>query len=382
MRRGSGANGQLVARDPVEENLKMLKKVLWTSAAVAIALATACGDKSSGPVSPTSTPVADSAAGASGETLKVNAPTPESPANGSTVDDFAPTLVVANAAGKFVAAQLDYQFQVADPAGNVIETTGPLPAGNGRTSHIVTAKLETNTIYTWHARARQGLNVGPWSTSTFKTPDRPEGYIRGNEVYDPLIDGKTVGHIVGSVSFIPGVGVRLNSFTSHIRYELPQTLTAGEFSLLITDMPTNTAGSKTKVFGMSEGFADIITNDRRFTVDKRANGTVAWRFITHDDQIDTGGGERRIVHFNGGQVYLFRATWNGRFDLRIQEGGVGGRTIYSFGKPYAGVYDPTPHFAYIGVPVGRSGPDSATVPGMVVRQVWLSSRPRPSYANK
>jgi hypothetical protein len=56
--------------------------------------------------------------------------------------------------------------------------------------------------------------------------------------------------------------------------------------------------------------------------------------------------------------------------------------IYNFGKHYGGLYDPNPHLAYLGSPVGRGGVDDATVPGMVVRQVWLSKRPRPSFADK
>ena len=77
------------------------------------------------------------------------------------------------------------------------------------------------------------------------------------------------------------------------------------------------------------------------------------------------------------------ATWVGnRFNLLIKDHGANGNTIYNFGKGYGGVYDPNPHVAFIGGPGGRAGADSGTVPGIIVRQVWLSSRPRPSFANK
>jgi hypothetical protein len=199
-------------------------------------------------------------------------------------------------------------------------------------------------------------------------------------VYDPLVNGKTVGEIVGSVTFIPGVGVRLNDFGSHIRYRIPRAITRGEFSLIITGVATNTEGDKTKVFAMSEGLDDLVTNDRRFTVEKRGDpeGIVAWRFITRDDQIDTEGAEREFVSFDPSQPYLWSATWNGFFNLRIQRGGSTGTTVYSKGKPYHGEYDPDPHYAFIGAPSGRSGITAATVPGMIVRQVWISTRPRPS----
>jgi hypothetical protein len=199
-------------------------------------------------------------------------------------------------------------------------------------------------------------------------------------VFDPLTNGRTVGDIIGPVTFIPGVGVRLEDFESYIRYRLPQTLSNGEFSIIITGMATNTEGDKTKVMAMSQGLDDLITNDRRMTVEKRGDpeGIVAWRFITHDDQVDTEGGERQFVAFDPNQPYLFTAIWNGTFSLRIQRGGSAGVTIYNKGKAYHGrPYDPDPHYAFIGAPSGRSGVTAATVPGMIVRNVWISPRPRP-----
>jgi hypothetical protein len=108
---------------------------------------------------------------------------------------------------------------------------------------------------------------------------------------------------------------------------------------------------------------------------------VAWRLITRDDQVDTEGAEREVVQFDAAQPYLWTATWNGFFNVRIQQGGSFGPTIYSKGKPYAGVYNPTPHFAFIGAPSGRSGITAASVPGMIVRNVWISPRPRPAGLN-
>ena len=110
-------------------------------------------------------------------------------------------------------------------------------------------------------------------------------------------------------------------------------------------------------------------------------GVIAWRIITSDDQEDTEGAERVSYNFQSNLVYLWKATWSNRIDLEIKEGGATGRRIYFFGKPFQGVYDPAPHNAYVGSPVGRGGVLDATVPGMVVRQVWISARPRPDFAN-
>jgi hypothetical protein len=281
-----------------------------------------------------------------------------------------------------VSGAFSYEFEVRN-GGTTICASGAVGASG---SSVVwtpsTCSLTFDSPYTWRVRAVYAGRVGPWSTdATFRAP--AGGFIRGNEVFDPLTNGRTVGEVVGDVTFIPGVGVRLNGFGSHIRYALPQTLTAGEFSIIITNMATNTEGDKTKVMAMSEGLDDLVTNDRRFTVEKRGDpeGIVAWRFITRDSQIDTEGAEREFVAFDPGQAYLFTTTWNGFFNLRIQRGGSSGETIYSKGKGYEGLYDPNPHYAFIGAPSGRSGITAATVPGIIVRNVWISPRPRPASLN-
>ena len=178
--------------------------------------------------------------------------------------------------------------------------TGGVGSGPDNVEHTVEGGLEFDAPHTWRARAViPGGAVGPWSTAaSFRTPSG--GYIRDNEVFDPLTNGRTVGEIVGPVTFIPGVGVRLDTFFSHIRYRLPRPLVNGEFSMVITNVATNTEGGKTKLFAMSEGLSDLITNNRRFTVEKRGDpeGIVAWRMITHNDQIDTEGAERAFVSFN------------------------------------------------------------------------------------
>ena len=139
---------------------------------------------------------------------------------------------------------------------------------------------------------------------------------------------------------------------------------------------------------MAQGYSDIVVNDRRMTVEKRGDraGVIAWRFITHDDQVDTEGPiERRFYNFQENLTYFFQATWTSNFfNLLIKENntnGVSGATIYDFGKHFSGrPYDPNPHVIYIGAPSGRSGPDGASVDRAIIRQVWVSSRPRPGFA--
>jgi hypothetical protein len=59
-------------------------------------------------------------------------------------------------------------------------------------------------------------------------------------------------------------------------------------------------------------------------------------------------------------------------------GGLGGSVMYDYGMSAPrGIYDPNPHVAYLGAPVGRSGTEAASIPGTIYRNVWLSNRPRP-----
>jgi hypothetical protein len=361
----------------------MNRKLSLIAASGVIAAALACGDKSPSPAapSPAASATGDTAAAADGSTLKVPAPTLVAPANGARLDDFEIVLKVNPVTAKFTdVSTFAYRFQLMQNGQAVRDFR------TSTTTEWTPQDLESNVTYAWRARAEQGAYFGPWSaTWTFTTPDKPSGYISGGEVYDPLTDGQTVGIVHGSVTFIPNVGARINNLASYIEYRIPQTVTGGEFSMLVTGMPTNTEGGKTKIMAMSEGNSDITTNDRRFTIEKRGDppGVIAWRLITHDDQIDTVGAERVKVNFDASKVYFWSAQWGGnRFTLLIQEGGVGGRTLYNFGKHYAGVYDPNPHHAFVGGPSGRGGLDSGSVYPMIVRQVWISSRDRPSFANK
>jgi hypothetical protein len=335
-----------------------------------------------------SSPTAASA-NADGSTLKATAPTAQSPNNGQQPQSLDVTLIASNSSAKFAnGMNPTYRFQVFNAANTLAYEAANVPAGGGGlTAHTVTATLDGEQPYSWQVRAEVGNDAGPWSARANFVAPASTGYIRGNELYDPLTNNKTVGQLMGDVSWVPGVGIKLNSQLGYVQYQLPQTLTEGEFSMLVTGMPANTEGGKTKLFAMGQGYDDIVTNDRRMTVEKRGDpaGVIAWRFITHDDQVDTEGPSERVFYdFKENLTYFFQATWrNNRFNLLIREGGADGRTVYNMGKNFDGrAYDPNPHVLYLGSPVGRSGEDGASVDRAIIRQVWVSSRPRPAFANK
>jgi hypothetical protein len=366
-----------------------MKKGPWLSISVcALVVAAACSKQSSQPSAPSVVDPSIVQANADGSTLKASAPTLQSPVDGVRLPANEPVnLVIGNSTTMFVPnVPLLYRFELINPAGAVVEEV-VVEGGPGTTVRTVTSELESEQPYQWRARAEHQGVAGPWSGRQAFISPQSEGYIRGNEIYDPLINGKTVGEVHGPVQFIPGVGIKLLDWTSHISYQLPQTLYEGEYSLIVTNMPANTEGEKQKVMAMAQGYSDLTTNDRRMTVEKRGDpqGTIAFRFLTHDDAAETeGNSERRGYPFRADLEYFFQATWRSNFfNLHIKENGANGHTIYDFGKPYHGrPYDPNPHVVYVGAPVPRGGPAAASIENTIYRQIWVSNNPRPAFANK
>ena len=355
--------------------------VVTATALLAVTIACSGADEPLSPASPTVGPPAASDAAADGSTLKVTAPEPVAPSDGAALEEFDVLLRVNASTAKFTdGVQLTYRFQLLE-GGTVVRQSS---SSNARTWRL--SDLKNDTTYGWRARAEQGSLFGPWSaTRTFRTPDQPEGYSSPGELYDPLLNGESVGDIIGSTTFVPGKGIRLNNQMARIKYVLPRTVQSGEFSMIISGLRTNTEGKKTKIMAMGEGDSDITTNDRRMTVEKRGDppGILAWRFVSYLDVVDTVGAERVKREFNPNRDYFWVATWRNQFfRVRIYEGGPDGNLIYNFGKSYEGPYNPTPHHAWAGGPPGRVGPASGSVDGIVVRQVYLGERPRPAFANR
>jgi len=367
----------------------MTRFVKFSAAVVCtLAVAVACSKKAANPTSPSVAEQASAEANADGSTLKATVPTQQSPINGARIPAQQPVILVAtNSTTSFMPdVPLSYRFELTNAAGAVVENI-LVPAGAGTTSREVTADLDSEAPYQWRVRPEYQGTAGPWSARASFVSPPSEGYIKGPELYDPLTNGRTIGTIVGPVTFIPGVGVRLETFDSRIVYELGEPLEDGELSALVTNLSTNSEGGKTKIFSMAQGYGDLTVNSHRMTVEKRGDsptGGIAWRFLTNaEDGVDTIGAERVVREFNPSLVYFWEADWrDGFFRVRINENGVSGPNIYDFGKRYAGFYRPEPHVVYLGGGPARGGPESQTVPGMVIRQVWVSQRPRPAFANK
>jgi hypothetical protein len=232
--------------------------------------------------------------------------------------------------------------------------------------------------------------VGPWPEKKASfIASEATGFIRANEIYDPLINGTTVGRVHGHVTFIPGVGARLEDHHSFIEYNLPSPLTGGEMSAFITNLKSisSTEDPKSRAFTMRQGTSAINDNPYRMSIDKRGNNAVAYRFITGDlvRYLESGPPDRVVLPLQAAGLYFWRVTWgNGVFNFSVTEDSTTGRVIYNLGnKSYNGVYAPNPHNVYLGSPYasGDRG-EPSSVAGMVVRQLWVSSNPRPGFANR
>jgi hypothetical protein len=348
----------------------------------------ACSDDKSSPTSPAAA-------------TSVTAPTLQAPAADTQLDTLRPTLTIRNATSDQTGTRT-YEFQISDSASFASTASSNVPGfaasvgatsvpegASGSTSWTPSQDLQPTTVFYWRARGIQGSTTSAWSaTGTFRS--KLVGFSRAGELYDPLIHGETVGELVGSTTFLPGRGIQLNTGQSVVKYLLAQTVSSGEFSMDVEGLAANAAGDKAKVFGMQEGQSDFITN--RYRVDIQYRGTtgsppnaIQWRVLygSADDlslryEPDTAKRNASVVLLNPSTTYHWKATWGSEFHLVVREGGVNGSAIYDYGLPTPrGSYSPNPHYAYLGAPVGRSGNESATIPGTIYRNVWLSNRPRP-----
>jgi hypothetical protein len=356
--------------------------------AALLALAVACSDDPADPLSPS-----DGGTGgtnASAATLKVSAPVPVSPKDNQKPSQGL-DLVLTNSTSEFANPALSYRYEIYDLSGNRVYQSGLVPSGAGTTSHSPSANLNVDQSYEWQARAEFQGAVGPWSTRAKFIASQVTGYVKADEIYDPLINGKTVGTIHGPVTFLPGQGVRLDSVDSYIEYPIANTIQAGEFSAFVTNLGvvSSTEDPKLRVLSMRQGGEQFNDNDYRMSVEKRGNGAVAYRFISGDNRagryIESGPGERVPLFFQRGTTYFWRVTWgNNVFNYTINEDAVTGKLFYDLGgKGYGGVYDPQPHTAALGSPwqSGDRG-DPGSIEGGIFRQVWISRNPRPGFANK
>ena len=253
--------------------------------------------------------------------MKVSAPTPTSPINDAQAADNQPTLTASASTPKFDPSlgPLQYRFEVYSETGAKVQDSGLMSSP----SFKITATLSFKQRQTWRVRAEfQGL-IGPWSPmASFISAEG--GYIRGNEAFDPIFNGQTLGQIIGQATFVPNVGIRIENTTSYVKYAIPQTITSGEFSVEVLGLRPNAPGGKLKVMSMSSAFPDFTTDPYRFDIQYRGSSGSPPNAITFralygsaDDlsvryEPDTGTRNTSVFLLNPATPYLWKVTWGSR----------------------------------------------------------------------
>lgn len=368
----------------------MRARLLSLSCVVFIASVACGGGSDSSPNQPT--PIVNA---------RLTAPAADLPLQDAQLDTLRPTLTVRNGTSDQTGART-YEFQISDSANFTTALTSYITSYNvtvsksgvgegvdGKTSFTPDTDLQPTTRFYWRARMTQGTTVSEWSAaSKFRT--KLVGFIRDGALFDPLIHGETVGERIGPTSFVPGKGLRLDTGTSFVRYRLPRVVRGGEYSMDVEGLAANGPGDKAKVFGMQEGTGDFITDDYRVDIQYRGvrgfpPNAIQWRVIYGDaDDLDvryeptTAQRMASVFLLNPSTTYHWKFTWGSEIRLVMRDGGMTGNTLYDIAKLAPdGTYNPNPHVAYLGAPVGRSGTESASIAGTVYRNVWLGDQPRP-----
>ena len=356
---------------------------------VAGALAAASCDKEP-PVGNTPTPTP--------QAPQLTAPSIESPAAAVQLSTLRPTLTVRNGTSDQPGART-YEFQVSDrsdftTAGlvqAVVSRTG-VPEGNGGTTSVsLDQDLPATTQMHWRVRMHQGTSSSNWSnTSTFRT--KMVGFNESGRLFDPLIHGETVGTIVGAATFVDGVGLRIENSTSYVRYQLPQTVSSGEFSMDVRGLRANGPGDKLKIFSMLDGSGDLLNSKFQAAAHYRGVGgnpdnCIAFKAVWGDDDIrlepDIGERSASVMSLDPNRVYHWQGLWTSNsFRVVIRDGGPQGNVIYDrtkFAPGGTGPYAPSPHFAYLGSNnQSFSNIEVGSWPGVTYSNVWLGSGARPA----
>lgn len=358
----------------------------------AAALLAACGSKSS-PTSATST--------------TLSAPTPASPTDGAAATNYRPTFTVNNSTAT-VSGDRKYEFVVSDSSSfsSTTATTGAfivsahttVPEGSGgSTSYTPDVDLQPATRLFWRVRLVVNNQASDWTTTrSITTPIA--GYNRAGELYDPLVYGSPLGSPAGSTTFVEGQGIRLNNSNSYVRYQLAQTITAGEFSVEAQGFYNNGPGAKLKVFSMSDGTGDMFTSAYLFNVQYRGVGgnpdnCISFKALFGDPlfklEPDLGARAASVQPLDPSKIYYWQATWDtAGVKLTIFSGGIGGAPIYNVRinlvdlglgtLPNGRMYNPPQQYAYLGANNGPYGEEDGSWPGITYRNLWVGNHPRPA----
>jgi hypothetical protein len=343
-------------------------------------LAAACGADKTTPTAPT-TPAAPT----------LTAPALDAPSDDQQLSTLRPDLTVMNGTSSQTTGSRTYEFQIADNTGfaPVAATgTGIAESAGGKTSFTPTEDLQPTTRMYWRARMVQGTTNSDWSpVGQFKT--KLVGFNRPGELYDPLVHGETMGTPIGNFTFVPNKGIRLNDRLAYLIYQLPQTVTSGEFSMEVEGLAANGPRGKPKIFLMMDRSTGIPSASRHMInaqyrgVPGNPDHSVAFKAVLGNlnsvVEPDIIKRQQSVVLLDPTRTYFWQGIWNAASFRLVVRDGIGGPVLYDYQMAAAGGgFAPSPHYAFLGSNNEQYLAGDGTFPGITVRNVWLSSKSRPA----
>jgi hypothetical protein len=288
---------------------------------------------------------------------------------------------VTNAVATGSVGTVTYRFEVSESdaftAGSRTSTSLDIPQGDGTTTWLPPSELIPDFLYYWHARATNGTITSEWSkTETFKTQNK--GFFNGQNVYDPLTNGVTVGRRVGG-HFVPGDngGWQADGLYDALDYDMSPTCQSCRVEFDATNFGRGEGtpiSIDVKWFSMGDigswgSFGAFRDSPWKMHLEQRSDGDgtgmqVIWR--NGSTETTSGGdmGDHRGKFLSGGppfhssQVFHFVIEWTQTtYSISINGvryfPGAGDSGVFRSGNPYA----PPNHRIELGcTPRGESMP--------------------------
>lgn len=314
-----------------------LGKAAFSVGTLAVALATGCGDSSSGGNNNT------------GNSVTITAPGIVDPNSTDPISDGQPTLTVTNVTVTGGGAPT-YTFQVASDQGfsNIVAQQSGIGQGSGQTSWQVTVALDDGT-YFWRARGDVAGTAGPFSSVAQMVIVAVGGPGETVVFFDRLTEGTTIATDRRGGT-LTDQGWRINDNTDFLRYEIP-TVVNGYVqweNLGLTERGANEASHM--LMGMWDPSAGAFRqNPFRVHVQKLWNNPHNPPFFRFR-WISQGREEEGTSNFNDwdpGTVYTFRVDWGpdeGANTARVLVNGMELARV-RYNRPY----QPRTHFVELGI---------------------------------
>ncbi len=136
----------------------------------------------------------------------------------------------------------------------------------------------------------QGSSKSDWSdVRMLKT--KLVGYNKPGALYDPLVNGETVGSIGGSgnITWVPGQGIRMNDQRAYVVYTLPQVYSSGEISAEVTGLGPGGSPGKGRIFSILDRLG-VLASSAHHSINVQYRGVggapdncIAWKAILGDN---------------------------------------------------------------------------------------------------